>query len=81
MRKNASIDICLIHDYFIKGGTWIIGLNHYTDLIETNSVITICIDGLKLINISKFLEKKESYARRMCVVGDKVGINRILYTI
>ena len=63
---NAYIGDRLIHDHFINGSDWIIGLNRYTDLIDANPVITIRVDGLKSADIPMYLEK--NITREECVL-------------
>ena len=54
---NAYLGQHLIHDVFINGADWVIGLNRYTELIEENPSLTIRIDGMKSINNGIYLEK------------------------
>ena len=54
---NAYLGQHLIHDVFINGTDWVIGLNRYTELIEENPLLTIRIDGMKSIDNGIYLEK------------------------
>lgn len=54
---NTYVGQSLIHDVFINGDDWVIGLNRYTKLIEGNPVLTLRIDGLKSADINMYLEK------------------------
>lgn len=54
---NAYIGDRLIHDHFINGSDWIIGLNRYTTQIDGHPVLTVRIDGLKSADIPMYLEK------------------------
>lgn len=54
---NAYVGQHLIHDVFINGADWVIGLNRYTNLIEGNPMLTIRIDGLKSADIGMYFEK------------------------
>ena len=57
---NAYLGQHLIHDVFINGADWIIGLNRYTKLIEENPLLTIRINGLKSIDSGIYFEKNIS---------------------
>lgn len=54
---NAYVGQKLIHDVFINGADWIIGLNRYTKLIEGTPMLTLRIDGLKSADTGMYLEK------------------------
>ena len=53
---NAYIGHHLIHDVFINGADWVIGLNRYTKLIDGCPQLTIRIDGLKTADIDMYFE-------------------------
>ena len=54
---NAYVGQDLIHDVFINGDEWVIGLNRYTRQIEGHPTLTLRIDGLKSADINMYLEK------------------------
>ena len=54
---NAYIGQHLIHDVFVNGADWAIGLNRYTREAEGNPMLTIRIDGLKTTDIDMYFEK------------------------
>lgn len=54
---NAYVGQDLIHDVFINGDEWVIGLNRYTRQIEGHPTLTLRIDGLKSSDINMYLEK------------------------
>ncbi len=62
---NAYIGSRLIHDVFINGADWIIGMNRYTRELEENQTLTIRIDGLKTVDIPIYFEK--NIAKKDCL--------------
>ena len=62
---NAYIGNRLIHDHFVNGSDWIIGLNRYAQLIDSNPFMTIRMDGLRSADIPMYLEK--NITREECV--------------